>query len=105
MANSGTCSPLRTFRPATLTLPPSNLVRPLIQRSEVDFPDPLAPRMLTTSPAFTSRSKPSRTTRSPKRLVRPRTDSAGEVVSGVITGSQVRGGEVERLGEAEQPRV
>src|SRR5689334_16158862 len=58
-----------TFTPAALTLPPSMVSRPLMQRSSVLLPEPERPMMATTSPSATSRSTPSSTVAGPKRLV------------------------------------
>src|SRR5215468_9861464 len=58
--------------PSTRTLPASGMSRPRMRRSTVDLPEPLEPRSTCTVPAATSSDTSSRATRSPKRLVTPR---------------------------------
>src|SRR5262250_213703 len=58
--------------PSTRTSPASGMSRPRMSRSTVDLPEPLEPRSTCTVPAATSSDTSSRATRSPKRLVTPR---------------------------------
>src|SRR5207253_941042 len=53
--------------PATLMVPASASSRPPTRRSSVDFPHPLGPSRLTSSPRATSRSIRSRARTSPRR--------------------------------------
>src|ERR1700745_2512878 len=105
MAAAVTRSPGETAVPPTVMVPPSGLVSPTTQRKAVDFPEPLAPRMLTTSPDATSKSKSRSTTLPPQRFSRPRMHRAGAVASSLMAGSQVLVGEAEGLGQVEQRLV
>jgi hypothetical protein len=62
--------------PSIVTLPAVSDSSPATIRSKVDFPHPDGPRMVMNSPAATSRSMPSRTVTSPKRLPSPRIRTA-----------------------------
>ena len=67
--------------PATCTSPWVGSSSPATRLSSVDLPQPLAPSRQTNSPGATSRDTSSRTTGPrPKRLVTPRTETAGSAV-------------------------
>ena len=62
--------------PSMATLPVLSVSSPATMRSNVDFPQPEGPRMVTNSPALMSRSMPSSTIVSPNRLPSPATRTA-----------------------------
>src|SRR5690606_25521419 len=64
--------------PSTRTVPASGVSSRLMQRRNVDFPDPDGPSMQTTSPRPTSRSIPRRTWWSPNDLWMPSAMTRGE---------------------------
>src|SRR3990170_646746 len=76
--------------PSISTLPAVGTSRRLMQRSNVDLPDPDGPITQTTSPVSTRKSIPLSTSRSPKCLCSSRTwmgDTSGFMVSPRTSGS------------------
>ena len=59
--------------PSTVTDPASGVSKPATTLSSVVLPEPLGPRMVSSSPEATSSETPSSATTSPKRLTRPST--------------------------------
>src|SRR5688572_26514255 len=65
-------------RPSTRTLPASGVSKPATTLSRVVLPDPLGPRMVSSSPEAMSSETPSSATTSPKCLTRPSTFRSAE---------------------------
>ena len=65
--------------PATTTSPSSGISSRLMQRSSVDLPEPLAPRIEITSPSCASSEMPFSTSCAPKRLRRFRDADGGRI--------------------------
>ena len=57
--------------PSTLTVPASGFSKPATTFSSVVLPEPLGPRIVSSSPEAMSSDTPSSATTSPKRLTRP----------------------------------
>ena len=78
---------LFTSTPGAVMSSPSKKILPAVgfssrftQRRSVDLPEPLGPRIATTSPRWTSRSTPFKTSREPNDLTSPSSRTTGSVV-------------------------
>jgi hypothetical protein len=76
----GTCSPRKRM------LPPSGVSRPLMQRSSVLLPEPLAPQTVTTSPAPMVRLTDFSTSSVPKLLPSPLISRSGADAPVILAG-------------------